>query len=315
MYPVLITIGILLLPRVIGLLAPFIVGFLLYLICRRSVRRMAALGLGRGTASFFALGFVAALILGAAAIIFAAAYNESEHLPQLYAKLSSIQTENELIRKFITAFRGELTEALKALSVKLLSYVQNITGFLMIMVFAVLSAFFFLKDEEKIVDIILRNRGDGFIEKVQYFKNSISAALSGYIRAQLILLIITFSILSVFFILFGIKYAILIAFAVAFVDAIPVFGTGCVLLPWAAYEFLTGGKALGFGLLALYGVCSLTRQLLEPKILSTQIGLHPLLTLAGVFIGFKLFGFWGLIIGPMLMMIFVTYIQKSKQNL
>lgn len=312
MYPVFIVIGVLLLPRVMGLLAPFIVGFLIYLLCRKSVRRMAGLGLNRSVASLFALGFVAAVIPGLAAIVFAFAYNESSHLPELYAKLSSIEVKNTLLQKFLSVFREEFTETVKTLSVKLLSYIEDITGFLMIMVFAVLSGFFFLKDEEKIADIVLRIGGDGLRKNIRFFKETISGALSGYIRAQLLLMLLTFTIISVFLILFGIKYALLIALGIAFVDAIPVFGTGCILLPWALYEFLSGGNALGFGLLALYGVCALTRQILEPKILSSQIGLHPLLTLGGVFVGYKLFGFWGLIIGPILTMIFVTYIQKNR---
>lgn len=305
-------LGILLLPKAAELLAPFLLGLLIYYLCRRSVRRMAALGVHRGAAAFFALSFVAVIALGITAAIVTLAYNESGRLPELYARLSSIEIQSSLLRKFLAAFSEELTEAARTITMAVLSRIGNVTGFLMVLLFALLSAFFFLKDENKIVDIILRHRGYSFIKNALMFRDTVSAALGGYIRAQLLLMSLTFAILSVFLLLFGVKYALLAALGIAFLDALPVFGTGFILLPWALYEFLTGDNALGFGLVALYGVCSLTRQILEPKILSSQIGLHPLLTLAGVFVGFKLFGVLGLIAGPLLVLVFVTYIQKCK---
>lgn len=305
-------LGIMLLPKAAELLAPFILGLLIYLLCRRSVRRMAALGVHRGAAAFFALSFVAVIALGITAAIVTLAYNETGRLPELYARLSSAQIQSSFFQKFLAAFSEELTEAARTITMAVLSRIGNVTGFLMVLLFALLSAFFYLKDEDKIVDIILRNRGDGFIKNALMFRDTVSAALGGYIRAQLLLMSLTFTILSVFLLLFGVKYALLVALGIAFLDAMPVFGTGFILLPWALYEFLAGSSALGFGLVALYGVCSLTRQILEPKILSSQIGLHPLLTLAGVFAGFKLFGVLGLIAGPLLVLVFVTYIQKCK---
>ncbi len=312
LYIILFSVGLFLLPKLLGLLAPFIVGFLLYLFCRGAVRRISALGIGRGVAAFFSLGFVVVLLLGLAAVLFSFAYSESSRLPQLYSKLSSIEVKNEYLRKFIAVFREDFAETLKALSVRLLSCAENVTGFLLVMVFAVLSAFFFLKDEEQIAAGLHSLFGGRLENGVAFFKESVSSVLSGYIRAQLLLMLLTFCLISVFLLLSGVKYALPIALGTAFVDAIPVFGTGCVLIPWALYKFLSGENALAFGLLALYGACSLMRQLLEPKILSAQIGLHPLLTLAGVFVGYKLLGFFGLIIGPMLTLIFVTYIQKQK---
>ncbi|MGN1097914.1 MAG: AI-2E family transporter [Clostridia bacterium] len=309
---VLIVVAVLLLPKVLGLIAPFIIGFLIYLICRKSVRRMARVGICRSAAALFAVAFVIAITAALFGLIFTAAYNESEQLPILYQKVASIQPESEIGQKFMSVFRDEIISMIRTVSMKLLSYLGNVTGLLMIMLFSFISAFFFLKDEKKIVDIILRNGGAGFLDSIQRLKKTISGALGGYVRAQLILMVITFSILSVFFVLFGVDCGVLIALGIAFLDAIPVFGTGCILLPWALYQFIFGSRSLAFGLLAVYGVCSLTRQILEPKIISSQIGLHPLLTLAGVFIGFKLLGFWGLILGPAAMLVFVTYIQNRQ---
>lgn len=305
-----VILGILLLPKVLSLLTPFIAGYFIYLICRKSVRRMSKMGINRTLAAVFSLSFAVLIIIGIFSVIFTIAYNESSRIPEIYAKLSTVKTSIPILERFFTEFKDEIVETLKSLSLKLFSYLQNITGFFMISLFSILSAFFFLKDEDKLVDIILQNGGDGFLKKVLGFKKIISMALSGYFKAQLILMSIIFVILSFFLVLFRVKYSVFIAFATALVDAIPVFGTGFILLPWAAYEFLTGTNSLGFGLIALYGVCTLTRQILEPKILSSKIGLPPLLTIFGVFLGYKLFGIIGLILGPVFTLIFVTYIQK-----
>ena len=311
-YVVLVVVSVLLLPRVLELIFPFIIGFLLYLICRRPVRRMAGIGVNRGLAAVFTLFFVLALTGSVCFLIFAAAYGERGRLPGLYQHISVIKSENSLIQGLLNTFSEEIESAIRSVAMALISHIGDITEIVMMLFFAVLSAFFFLRDEERLVDIISRNGGDGFLKNVQSIKATAGNALIGYIRAQAILMVVTFLILSVFLVLFGVEYAILIALGIAFLDAIPVFGTGFILLPWAAWQFLSENPSMGFGLLALYGACSLTRQILEPKILSTQIGLHPLLTLMGIFLGFKLFGVVGLIIGPASILIIVTFVQKRR---
>lgn len=308
---VMIFLALLLLPRALELLFPFLIGFFLYLICRRSVRRMVGAGLNRSFAAAMALAFVLALILAATALCLAAAYGERDRLPGLLRRISTVGANSPLLGSLLETFRTQLDDTLRALSLGLLSKLGDAAKTVMILLFAFLSAFFFLRDEEKLVDIIRRNAGSGFLKNVCAIRRTAGSALIGYIRAQLIIMTVIFGLLAVFLTLLGIERSVLVALATAFLDAIPVFGTGFVLLPWAAWELLTGHASLGFGLIALYGACSLTRQLLEPRILSSQIGLHPLLTLAGIFIGYRLFGIPGLIIGPASVLIIVTYVQKA----
>ena len=94
------------------------------------------------------------------------------------------------------------------------------------------------------------------------------------------------------------RYALLLAALIAAVDALPVFGVGTVLLPWAAVALLRGETAAGLGLLLTYGAASLTRTALEPRFLGRQIGLSPLLTLASMYAGFRLYGILGMILLP-----------------
>lgn len=123
-------------------------------------------------------------------------------------------------------------------------------------------------------------------------------ALWGYLSAQFKLMAVTFAILTVGFFVLQIKSAPLWAAVIALVDAIPVLGTGTVLIPWAVVCLLQGSRARGIGLLAVYAVAWLSRSVLEPKLLGRELGLDPLLTLLAMYAGYRFFGFPGLILAP-----------------
>ena len=91
----------------------------------------------------------------------------------------------------------------------------------------------------------------------------------------------------------------ILALLIAVVDFLPLLGTGLVLIPWAAVSLLLGEVSLGIGLLVLYGISSVVRQILEPKLIGEGLGLHPLLSLAAMYAGLKLFGVWGMILAPL----------------
>ena len=103
-----------------------------------------------------------------------------------------------------------------------------------------------------------------------------------------------------------VKHAILIALITGILDLLPYLGTGLVFVPWIIYEFITGGTKLAIGLTVLYIIVLVQRQLIEPKVLSSNIGMDPLATLVSLFVGFKLLGFIGLIAGPVTLVLLTT---------
>lgn len=98
----------------------------------------------------------------------------------------------------------------------------------------------------------------------------------------------------------GVDYALLFALLTTFIDALPVFGTGTVLLPWSLLEFVRGNARRGVGFLLLYAAAALTRQALEPRLLGGQIGLPPAVTLAALYVGYRVMGVAGMIVFPLL---------------
>ncbi|WNS46936.1 sporulation integral membrane protein YtvI [Paenibacillus sp. MMS20-IR301] len=128
-------------------------------------------------------------------------------------------------------------------------------------------------------------------------------ALSGYLRAQLVLISVTAVIVIAGLLLLGVDSAFAIGITIGIVDLVPYVGVGIVLLPWALYSYMTGNLTLAIGLLVLYAVILVTRQVLEPKVLASSIGLDPLAMLIGMFAGLQLLGMPGLILGPVLLVV------------
>ena len=108
--------------------------------------------------------------------------------------------------------------------------------------------------------------------------------------------------------------ATLLSVLIAVIDSLPFFGSGFILWPGAIYFFTRGNTFLSVGYLALYGIIQITRQILQPKILGTQIGLHPLLTLFSMYFGFKCIGVFGLILGPIVAVVLKALFHARKQN-
>ncbi len=128
----------------------------------------------------------------------------------------------------------------------------------------------------------------------------IRKALGGWLHAQLKLCGISFCILTAGFLLLRIPYAPVWALLVAVVDALPMLGTGVVLLPWSLICFLQGNVLQAVGLFGLYAAAALTRSALEPRFLGKHLGLDPLVTLVSLYAGYQLWGFPGMIFAPIL---------------
>src|SRR5699024_5280180 len=109
----------------------------------------------------------------------------------------------------------------------------------------------------------------------------------------------------------GIKHALTIALIIWLVDFLPYIGAILIFLPWAIYAFSTGEVFLGTGLAILYGLIVIQRQLIKPKILSSNIGISPLMTLITLYVGFKLIGFIGIVIGPLTFILLKIFMKQA----
>ena len=129
-------------------------------------------------------------------------------------------------------------------------------------------------------------------------KRSFFSTIGKYLRSYSLLMLITFVELLVFFLIFGFKPALPLAFLIAIVDILPVLGVGTVLIPWAAFSLLSGAPLRALLLACMYVVITIVRQVLEPKVIGDHVGMLPILTLFCIWVGLKLFGFGGMFLIP-----------------
>ena len=138
------------------------------------------------------------------------------------------------------------------------------------------------------------------------WKDRITDALRKYFKTYLVMMLFVFAQLYLGFTVIGIKYSLILALVVAFIDLLPVLGVGTVLIPWGLIGLISGDVRTGVGLLILFGIMSVIRQFSEPHIIGTALGIHPLLALIAVYCGMELFGLCGLIFAPV-----VLYLMRS----
>ncbi|NKE06282.1 sporulation integral membrane protein YtvI [Mesobacillus selenatarsenatis] len=180
-----------------------------------------------------------------------------------------------------------------------------------VLIFSLLGTFFISKDWYRLSAMgtkFLPNRARTSSKTVF---DDLKKALFGFVRAQATLVSITTVIILIGLLILRIDYAITIALVTGIVDIIPYLGTGAVFVPWIIYEAIAGDMSTAIGLGILYVVVLVQRQIMEPKILSSSIGLDPLATLIALFVGFKTIGFLGLIVGPVILVIFNT-LQRAN---
>ncbi len=177
-------------------------------------------------------------------------------------------------------------------------------------IISLLASFFISKDWPrhsetfiKLVPAHVRLRGSAVLKDLRH-------AVFGFFKAQLTLISITFVIVLIGFLILRIEYASTIAIIIAVVDLLPYLGTGLVFIPWIIYLFINGQYGMVIGLSILYAIVVVQRQMMEPKILGTNVGLDPLSTLFALFVGFQLFGLIGLIVGPALMVL-ITALARA----
>ncbi len=170
----------------------------------------------------------------------------------------------------------------------------------------ILSLFFMITDAKRVSVAVKKPFSEEFVQKMKEFKEDLKKSLGGYVKAQLTIMCISFTILLIGLSILDVDYALIIALAVAILDALPFFGSGAVLWPWSIISFIMGDVLMGVGLVIIYLAVILMRQFVEPKIVSQNIGIHPLMTLMSMYIGFRIFSIGGMILGPLTMVMLVS---------
>ncbi len=220
----------------------------------------------------------------------------------------------EKVEQALEKIMEGIGECISDLSVKAVKWVpgvaKGIPGFLVKIVITIVTSFFFAADFEKMMGLLEKSVPDEKRRNIQKGIESIKHFFGIYLKSYSLLFFITFIELTIGLLVMRIPYAILIALGIAVFDILPVLGTGGILLPWSVILLLMQEVPRAAGILILYLVITVIRNILEPKLVGRQIGLHPIATLLAMFVGLRIFGFVGMIGLPVGLAITVNF-RKS----
>lgn len=174
------------------------------------------------------------------------------------------------------------------------AFIKMIEGFAAVLV-AVMAAFFFLKDDDKISRWF---ETYPFAKETKYISDKLKFVFKAYLRAQLIIMLVNAVVCFAGFSIIKNPYSLILAIVVGLMDALPLLGLGVILVPWAVFCFIWGTAKNGIVLIVTFVICYILREILEPKLIGGKVGIPPITSLITIYAGYKLFGLIGVILGP-----------------
>ncbi|MDD3705455.1 MAG: sporulation integral membrane protein YtvI [Clostridiaceae bacterium] len=297
---------------------PFIIALLLSMIIEPLVQFLQKLKIKRGFSVLLSIliflgGFIAFSTFAITRIVYELIklYN---HLPKYYDGIynfsaSIVQQATDLylqlpqealniMQQVLSTVFDKVTAFLSHTTTWLIDTVTVLPSTLIFILITLIATFFITKDKSLIKDFIFRQLPPTWGAKMTSLKTDLLVALVGFLKAQSIILSVTFIECFIGLTIIGVDYAFTLAIIIALVDILPVLGTGGIYVPWAITNLILGNYGLGISLLVLYAVITMVRYMIEPKVVGQQLGLHPIVTLMAMFAGLKLIGVAGLILGP-----------------
>lgn len=330
---IILIVIIFLLPKVLVFFMPFVVGWIVALIAGPMVRFFEEkIKLKRKIGSAFVIIAVIALVV--LLIYFVAAQLIQQlmgligALPDMWEGMASdlndiAERMGEFFDKLPFAIPANVSEAAEKIGGYLGDFFGKVSaptieaagnfakflpGFFIGLIMTLLSAYFFVAERMQINEWFRKNMPAAVQMRYQMVRASLLRSVGGYLKAQLKIEIWMYLLLLIGLGILRVDYYALIAFVIAFLDFIPFLGTGTVLIPWAVIKILTGDYGMTIGLLIIWGVGQLARQLIQPKIVGDSIGVPPLPTLFLLYIGYKVGGVVGMIIAvPIGLLVYTMY--------
>ena len=319
-------------PRLLHFFMPFVVGWILALLANPLVRfleRRVKLVRRHGSMLIIiaALAIVIGLFYGAGLLVYREMGSFLADAPEIYQSViaeieNALQNGRKLAEYFpqnlqppLLAFSdnldglfGKLVSRAAEPTVQIAGHVaKSIPNLLVNMVIIILSSYLFLADRESIMRWLKEHLPAFVFRYIEYMKRDAKGLIGGYFLAQFRIMCVVALILAAGFLVLGVRYGVLLAFLTAILDFLPIFGTGTVLFPWAVVKLFAGEYAYATGLILLYILTQVVRQIIQPKIVGEWMGLPPLMTLFLLYLGFKLRGLTGMILAVPVGLVFINF--------
>lgn len=331
----LILFFVFLFPRVLSMLSPFILAFILAAILNPLVNKVSKSGkisrrllaAALSTAIFlFVLSIVGFVLYTIGHEIVSPKTFIQQNLNTIMGSLSIIKVKIAEIVDFLPV---QIQEMVQGLEENIFSFLQKAVedvleylfssaaalttkagSILINFLLTVLGAYFIIADYNGLIAAAKKRMNSKTEEMIVLLRDSIVSVLGGYARAQVVLALLAFVFMFIALVIYGQPHAFFIALFLSFIDLLPLLGAIAALAPWGIVEMLGGDMTKGLFLIGLGISFSVIRKIIEPKILGSQTGLHPLAALISTYVGLQLSGLWGALMGPMVLMLIMS-ITKS----
>lgn len=316
-------------PKVLKFFMPFAVGWVIAMIANPLVRFLEKrLKIVRKHSSVVLVVGVLALVVVAIYLLFGVLFRELsgfiQALPQLfemsrqevsnaYQSVSHLftflpqemETSFEQVMNSVGSYIGDALQGLAASAGGAVA--RTLPEVFVNTIVLLLSSYLFLAEHDRILVVVRQYSPDFVIKYMGFLRRDLRTVIGGYFMAQFKIMFVVAVILLVGFLVLGIHYSFFLAIAIAFLDFLPMFGTGTALIPWALVKLFTGEYVYAFGLAIIYVVSQAVRQVIQPKIVGDSMGLPPLTTLFFLYMGFKVRGIAGMILAVPIGLIFINF--------
>lgn len=312
--------------------APFVLAFIVALLIDPMVNFInKKLRISRSISSLIALAVVLAIVVVILVAGISAMISEINSLigalPSYYAHIQSWLTNiMDIVRKWYSELTPQtmniMNEALSQIYTwleQLLHVIMNwilnlfnaIPNMSLFVVFAVLATYIISKDKHLIGQTMLKAIPTKWSKQLYRLQSDVLSSAWKLLWTQALLICISTGITIAGFFILKIKYAVILGIISGLLDLLPIVGPALLFIPWSLYCLFTGNIGLGIGLAVLYAFMSVSRQILQAKLVSGNVGLHPLVSLISLYVGMKVFGIIGVIIGPLVALIIVQAIKND----
>lgn len=317
--------------RAFSLSAPFLLALAAAALLDPLVKRLQrALGWSRQPLSALVLIVLFGLVGGALGLLIYAAAGQLVSLVQNWSYLldslqSALDQLEALFARFLALAPPQLTQLLEGMGEQLFQWLSEVVpaalaglgmeagekamglpSFLVALVIFVMATFLMTADYPYLRSRAVQHMDEGLLRFLGQVKATALGAFGGYLKAEFLLSVGVFFILLAGFFLTGQPYGLLLALGLAVMDFIPVIGAGTVMVPWAFVALFTGELPAAVELMAIWGAIALFRRVMEPKFVGDQTGLSPLLSLASIYVGMKLAGVLGMVLGPVVLLVLLN---------
>lgn len=341
LYVIFILLGLLIGLKLSIFYMPFLIAFIISLMIEPAIKYiMKKTHLTRRTSSIIIFAIVSIIILGSLAWLIITLFSESSSL--LQGLNDYFGKAHQIFDNFMTTFdfdkihlSDEILNVIQNSTGEILNTVSNwirnlLTGLIEVVTslpsiaicigITVIALYFICVDKIYILDQIEHHLPKVWVKKIGSHLRDLIKTLGGYLKAEATLILVSFiiSLIGLYLLRiigFNVPYPLLMALFIGFVDALPILGSGTVMIPWAIICGINGDLKLGIAIIVLLIIMSVVRQILEPKLVSKNIGVHPIFTLIAMYTGFKFIGVFGLLIGPIVLIIvkniFASLIDKG----